>query len=158
MAASVEGTHVVLATGHQPPATPRLRIGGWPEDPRRFVADPWAPDADLGELAAGTILLVGTGLTMVDVAIQLARDPQRRLVAVSRHGLIPKAHVAAAGPRVPVAAPAPGTSLRGLVRHARAAAREAVDSGGDWRDAVDALRSSTPALWAALSVEEQRTF
>ncbi len=58
----------------------------------RFVADPWAPGAAqrLAELD-GDVLLVGTGLTMVDLATSLGR-PGRVVHAVSRHGLLPSAH------------------------------------------------------------------
>src|SRR5918994_7424203 len=61
---------VVLATGR-----PGLELGWVPasvlDDPR-FVADPWAPGrlASLGE-GTGDVLLVGTGLTMVDIALSV---------------------------------------------------------------------------------------
>src|SRR6185437_6054655 len=63
---------VVLAVGSGTPddgwAPPTLRRS------RHFVADPWAPGAmaQLGRID-GDLLLVGTGLTMVDVATALGR-------------------------------------------------------------------------------------
>jgi uncharacterized NAD(P)/FAD-binding protein YdhS len=155
---SFEAERVVLATGHQPPATPQPRLGSWPEDPGRFVADPWCSDAGLDALPDGTILLVGTGLTMVDVALQLSAGGDRPLVAVSRHGLLPLPHLAVRRPAVTTPAPVPGTGLRALLGELRAAARDAVRSGGTWRDALDALRPSTAALWAGLTLEEQQRF
>jgi uncharacterized NAD(P)/FAD-binding protein YdhS len=151
---SFEADRVVLATGHQAPAIPRPRLGSWPEDPGRFVADPWSPDAGLDTLPDGRIVLVGTGLTMVDVALQLASSGDRRLVAVSRHGLLPRPHLAARKPGATPSVPVPGTGLRQLVAEVRAAAR----SAADWRDAIDALRPATAALWAGLTAEEQATF
>jgi uncharacterized NAD(P)/FAD-binding protein YdhS len=57
---------------------------------------------------------------------------------------------------VPV--PDPTTSLTALLRFVRAAAVVAEVGGGDWRDAVNALRPVTSELWAALPETEQRRF
>ncbi|MFD8309206.1 FAD/NAD(P)-binding protein [Streptomyces sp. NPDC059690] len=125
----------------------------------RFVADPWAPGA-LDGLAAGQgdVLLVGTGLTMVDVAASLAR-PDRVVHAVSRHGLLPQEHLPVAAP--PVQAPADLDGSRGLdvlrrsVRRHLSATRRAC---GDWRPALDGLRPVTAALWQQLPVADRARF
>ena len=51
----------------------------------RFVADPWTPGALAAVPDDGDVLLVGTGLTGVDVALTLDR-PGRTLHLVSRRG------------------------------------------------------------------------
>ena len=91
----------VLATGNGAPST------AWaPAELARspyFVADPWAAHA-LRDIASGRpVLLVGSGLTMADVAHVLA-DGHRVLHTVSRHGLLPLAHRTV--PAAPVPAPA----------------------------------------------------
>ncbi|MGH3378492.1 MAG: FAD/NAD(P)-binding protein, partial [Actinoallomurus sp.] len=97
--AAIEAGAVVLATGNRPPAPwPQVAAG------RRLVTDPWAPGA-LAGLAGGaggaSVLVVGTGLTMVDLAVTLSRaDPGTVTYAVSRHGLLPRTH------RCPPAPPA----------------------------------------------------
>src|SRR6476620_9075933 len=78
------GVHLALADGSVLTADAMVLAPGifapgtaWAPDALaasdRFVADPWAPGAleQLDELAAidGDVLLVGTGLTMVDVAL-----------------------------------------------------------------------------------------
>jgi uncharacterized NAD(P)/FAD-binding protein YdhS len=150
---------VVLATGNQAPGPPALRQGRWPEDPTRFVADPWR-DGALSARAPGPVLLVGTGLTMVDVALQLhAEEPSVELLALSRGGLLPHAHRAGgAAPSHGVPVPDPGPSLVALLRFLRSAAVVAEVGGGDWRDAVNALRPVTAEIWAALPRSEQRRF
>ncbi|MDX6233157.1 MAG: hypothetical protein QOH68_2161, partial [Nocardioidaceae bacterium] len=152
---SVVVDHVVLAPGVLPPGT------GWAPPSLltsdRFVADPWAP----GALAAidddGDVLLVGTGLTMVDVAMTLARDG-RVLHAVSRRGRLPKAH----GPRR-LAAVEPtdlpvdldlATLRRVVLDHIRTTAR----THGDWRPAMDGMRPHTARLWSMLCDECRREF
>src|SRR4051794_8917801 len=133
---------VVLAVGSGTPddtwAPPALRRS------ERFVADPWAPTV-LDDLAAGDgdILLVGTGLTMVDVALKLAR-PGRVVHAISRHGLLPAAH--RDGLVTPAAPPElPGLSdgdltLADLTAAVQAHVDETTRRTGDWRAAIDGLR------------------
>src|SRR5690606_2447249 len=64
-----------------------------------FVPDPWAPGALDVVRRSGSgpadVLLVGTGLTMVDVALTLSgpgNRPDRVLHAISRSGRLPAAH------------------------------------------------------------------
>ncbi|AEW98892.1 FAD/NAD(P)-binding protein [Streptantibioticus cattleyicolor] len=146
---------VVLALGNFAPdrswAPPRLR--DWPG----FVADPWAPGA-LGRVPDdGDVLLVGTGLTMVDVALTV-RGPGRVVHAVSRHGLVPQPH--ADHPVAPHAAPRldAGAGLTGLrravLRHVAGCRR----AHGDWRCGVDSLRPVTSALWQQLSEADRARF
>jgi uncharacterized NAD(P)/FAD-binding protein YdhS len=150
---------VVLALGNLPPRDPALAAGAWPEDPARYVRDPWC-DGALAARAAGPVLLVGTGLTMVDVALQLhAQDPGQQIVGLSRGGLFPHAHrVGGAAPSQGVPVPDPTPRLPALLRFVRSAAVVAEVGGGDWRDAVNALRPVTAQLWAALPHDEQRRF
>nr|WP_062336730.1 FAD/NAD(P)-binding protein [Herbidospora sakaeratensis] len=135
---------IVLATGN---AAPGLRLPG-----ERCTNDPWAVGA-LGEVADGDVLVVGTGLTMVDMAVTLSRTPGRTVYAVSRHGLLPRVHKE--GPVVPrpVVLPDGSLTLRVLFRAVREAA-----SHGDWREVVDGLRPRVPELWSRLPLREQRRF
>jgi uncharacterized NAD(P)/FAD-binding protein YdhS len=157
--ARLRADRVVLALGNLPPRDPALPESGWPDDPARYVRDPWSAGA-LERRAAGPVLLVGTGLTMVDIALQLAAGaPGERIIALSRGGLRPHVHRSGGAPPssgVPVPDPTP--SLLALLRFVRTAAVVAEVGGGDWRDAVNALRPVTADLWAALPRDEQRRF
>jgi len=100
---------------------------------------------------------------MMDIALDLAaRDVRLPLFAVSRHGLVPRAH-AGRSPRTDAAALPPDLDgpprtvaryVRAIRRHARAHAR----AGGDWRDVVAALRARTPELWSSLTQAERARF
>jgi uncharacterized NAD(P)/FAD-binding protein YdhS len=154
---TLAAAHVVLATG-TPTSGDVPVAGGWPPDSPRYVHDPWTPGA-LGRLAPGDdLLLVGTGLTMVDVALRLvAERPDVRLVGLSRTGLLPIPHRWPQGPVDLGHRPPPaGTSLRVQVRAFRAAMRAAAGRGGDARDVVDAMRPYTQAIWEGFSPAEQR--
>ena len=81
---------VVLAPGNFPPATPRgidtAALGGI------WVDDPWTGGLD-GLGPKDVVFLLGTGLTMVDVALTLTATGFRgRMVALSRRGLAPRVH------------------------------------------------------------------
>lgn len=137
----VEADLAILAVGNLPPHHP----GGFGErlPTDVYAADPWTDDATAGLAEGDTVLLLGTGLTMVDVALRLEEEGfAGRIVALSRRGLLPHRH-AAQEPYVPIEArPAPRASW--LVREVRRRA----DAVG-WRNAVDELRRFTQPLWRA---------
>jgi uncharacterized NAD(P)/FAD-binding protein YdhS len=138
---------VVLAIGSLglPPA-PRGADEQVTSSPNYF-ANPW--DLDFALVPSGDILVVGSGLTMVDTALSLAGEG-RRLTALSRHGLLPRTH-APAGLSEPPAGPAdtPLQALRSLRAHARAVG---------WREAVDSVRPQTAAIWRSWSADQRRRF
>ncbi len=138
---------VVLAPGPSPQQWP-VPLGG---SGRRWVVDPWAPGALAGVRPEEPVLLVGTGLTAVDVALSLGAAGHRQVVATSRHGLLPSCH-----PDEPFSSPpiVPPTHLsaRSLVEWARTTASEA----GDWRQVVDGLRPLTDTVWGDLTEVERR--
>jgi len=150
---------VVLATGTPPAADLPLPAGSWPRDPARYLTDPWAPGA-LEALAGDDILLLGTGLTTVDVALRLSEQrPAARLVAVSRTGLLPVTHRWPEGAiEIEYRPPPPGTTLREQARAFRAAVAAVRPQGADMRDVVDAMRPHTQAIWRGLPEADQRRF
>jgi uncharacterized NAD(P)/FAD-binding protein YdhS len=138
----LEGDAVVLALGNPPPSG----RGG------ATVADPWAPGALEG--VRGRVLLIGTGLTMVDVATTLARaDPATTMTATSRNLLLPRVHLDAPQPPGPGIAGAPA-SLGEIVRGFHARLRE----GGPWQPEVDGVRPQVNRLWSALSHDDRVRF
>ncbi len=145
---------VVLAVGNPPPSPDAsARFAG-----QRYVADPWVPGALDGVGGGDRVLLIGTGLTMVDVAISLARrHPRVRLVATSRHGLLPRVHAEQPAPVGAGLAAAPRT-LRGLISAFRGQLTRAEAAGHDWQGLVDGIREQVADLWQALSVEDRDRF
>ncbi len=110
---------------------------------------------------AREILLLGTGLTMADIAVAAdAQNPNIVVHALSRHGLLPKAQTAAAPvhAKVPDLADLPDKSLRALFKLSRQMARDVERQGGDWRDVVVSLRGIAAEVWAAWSGDDRRRF
>ncbi|MEA3078947.1 MAG: hypothetical protein QOF05_355, partial [Sphingomonadales bacterium] len=110
--------------------------------------------AAVDELArtGGAALVVGTGLTMVDLVLSLdAAGHQGRIIALSRRGLIPRAH--ADFDPAPVDYDQVPGGLRGMFRWLR---RRSAEVG--WRAAIDSLRPYSHPLWQGLAHDEQRRF
>lgn len=145
---------VVLALGNPPPR----RITAYESRGRRYIADPWTFGLE-GRVPDGSrVLLVGSGLTMVDVAVQLAAArPGVVLTSVSRRGLLPTRHVPR-GPRLLEPFSPDSTSLSGVLAEVRVRVREAEAAGGSWRDVVDGVRSVANDIWRRFSVTDRERF
>lgn len=143
---------LVLATGHAPPASGLLA-----DVPKRnLVADPWNYAALDGINRNASVLIVGTGLTMVDTVMTLAKLQHRGpIVAVSRRGLAPQTHrsLETDDPNE-----WPVDRLRRLRRRLCASGRSRAENGGDWREVVNALRGKTQELWRGFNQREQNAF
>jgi uncharacterized NAD(P)/FAD-binding protein YdhS len=159
---SIDAAHVVLAFGHFMPADPPLRTPGFC-DSSRCVRDPWAGGALDAVPADRPVLLLGSGLTAVDVALALSRQPRTApILCLSRRGLLPAPHRPARGHWGPEAAATLaaglGQSVRADLRALRGAVRAHEATGGDWRDVVGALRPHTVAWWQRLDLVQRRRF
>ncbi|MDQ3079521.1 MAG: FAD-dependent oxidoreductase [Pseudomonadota bacterium] len=145
---------LVLAQGNQPPEP--MQVGA-DIDGALFVNNPWGPEARAAiERVAtddGAVLVLGTGLTMIDMLLSLEAAGHRgRVVALSRRGQVPRSH--APHEAAPVEYDQlPKGNVMALWRWLRQRA-----AAVGWRGAVDSLRPHAQALWRGWSVEEQRRF
>ena len=152
--ALVEADRVLLALGNSPMAAPV------PEAPDA-VADAWNLDW-MESLPAYVprVLLVGTGLTMIDIALDIAeKRPDARILAISRHGLLPRLHEDAQGK--PPAFHARKLLARGALHQRLRQFRAHVASSagrGDWRAALRSVREVMPELWQAAPQRSRRRF
>jgi len=148
---------VVLAMGNLPPRPP----GGadsWLYDSGFFIPDPWAIDAFSDIDPDEPLLLVGSGLTMVDVALRLTQDGHRgKILALSRRGLVPRTHQAggAWGEFLHDKIPASPLVLMKIIRAeiARAAA-----AGIAWQRVFDAARPAVASIWQGWTEFNRRQF
>jgi len=148
---TIDADAAVLAVGNLPPHDPP-GFGG-KLSAERYKSDPWDRSVPTGLSDDDVVLLIGTGLTMVDIALLLESSGFKgRIVALSRRGLIPHRHEA------------PGAGHAKLTQRpleSPAALLWTVRKRGDaigWRNAVDELRPYTQAMWANASDAERRRF
>jgi uncharacterized NAD(P)/FAD-binding protein YdhS len=142
---------VVLALGNPPPAARETTPG-------RVVADPWAVDALAGVHDGDRVLLIGTGLTMIDIATSLARrDAGIRMTATSRNLLLPRVHPtqpAAPGPGLDASSPRLGHLISQFGRDVRASRL----AGSPWQAVVDGMRPQLNRIWTDLPIADRQRF
>ncbi|WP_455230114.1 FAD/NAD(P)-binding protein [Geopseudomonas aromaticivorans] len=153
---------VVLAFGHFAPVAP---VGVDPaRTAGRYQGDPWSGSRLVPAEMDQPILLVGAGLTALDVALGLLQQGHRGgIYMLSRRGLLPQAHRGQrSAQEVPVGFGERLLALRPTARSYLYEIRRQVElhahDGLDWRDLLAALRSFTPELWRRLPDVERRRF
>ncbi len=151
----IDAEAVVIATGNERPR-PFAAIAP-SVDPMRVLQDPWDKDVKEAIAPSDSVALLGSGLTAVDVAVELFdRGHQGQIKMISRHGLLPRKHAPALVAGTWLFPPYP-SSIAELVRKTR---EEAHQTPGDdaWRTTIDALRPNLPAIWGELSDESKVRF
>lgn len=132
----VVADQIVLATGNPAPQTASRTAG--------TIADAWAPGALDGIGPDDDVVVLGSGLTMIDVVLELEdRGWRGRTLAISRRGILPRSHDASQShpsPLRPAEAP--------LSQRMKAFRVRAEEIG--WGVAMDELRSLNSDLWAEL--------
>jgi len=150
-------THkIILAVGNQPPRTPETDTPWFAED-EGYINTPWI--SDLAFITPDDdILLIGTGLTTVDVLLSLNKRGHRgQITAVSRHGRWPLSHAENTVPVFDITTPIPHDALEGF-RWVRRAIHQAQYDNIPWQTVLDALRSHINLLWAQASHAERCRF
>ncbi len=150
---------VVLALGNFPP----LSVAGAGVDFRHsgFHNNPWAEGALRTIGLDDEVLLIGSGLTAVDVLMGLRADGHRALITVvSRHQRWPVSHR-----KYTTTYPSfYETDLQNLhtvgevLAAVRQRVKQAAAQGIPWQPVFDSLRPHLGAIWAAWPVLEQARF
>jgi len=152
----LRGAYAVLATGMFPAArTPQKESSGL----NAAALDPWDVAAMRQLDPQSTVLIIGSGLTMVDAVVSLEQAGHRGPIEVfSRHGLLP--HVRRQPPAW-VDFLAEDQSIRTprqLLRELRRHCREAIAQGIDWQAPLDTVRVHIGRLWSQATDLQRRQF
>jgi uncharacterized NAD(P)/FAD-binding protein YdhS len=154
---TLDADKVVLATGNQLPADLPLPAGLF-EHPR-FYANPWEVRDDALTDRHANVVLVGAGLTAIDMFLTLsALDWQGTIFAVSRTGLLPLSHFK--GIEYPDFPPGDPTSL-GLASLTALMEKHCASlsaRGENPAIVVDRLRPFTQRVWQKFTVAEKQRF
>jgi uncharacterized NAD(P)/FAD-binding protein YdhS len=159
---------LILATGNLPPRRFSFQPG-LIRGMTYYVGDVWHAHGqdifphNVNQLSADSeIVIIGTGLTMVDNVLTLkAHGYKGTITALSRHGWLPHPHLACQiypeweWIKNPETAP---QTVLGIIRRLRQEIRKAHEAGYDWRSVIDSLRPITQIIWQRLSITEKRKF
>ncbi|MBD2329259.1 FAD/NAD(P)-binding protein [Alkalinema sp. FACHB-956] len=159
---SFNADRVVLALGNAVTPAPSLPALGSADSRCTDSIDlrhAWSTDA-LAELDPDApILLIGTGLTMVDMVVSLhERQHRGKIYAVSRRGLLPLAHQSTKPYPTFITQDNAAKSIRGLWQQVCVEITSAKTQDYDWRSVIDSLRPITQQLWQQLPPTEQQRF
>lgn len=133
----IAGDAVVLATGNPAPKTAADEAGS------RVISDGWAPGSldRIGE--TDDVIVVGTGLTMVDMVLWLeARGWRGKAKTLSRRGLTPRGHEARPDTPVPPTDALLHATPSNRLHEARRLSKQA-----SWRGVMEGLRPITAEVW-----------
>ncbi|MGR3889287.1 FAD/NAD(P)-binding protein [Pseudomonas sp. 1152_12] len=152
----LRGAYAVLATGMFPAArTPQTESSGL----NAAAVDPWDVQTMTQIDPQSTVLIIGSGLTMVDAVVSLEQAGHRGPIEIfSRHGLLP--HVRRQPPSWEdfLAADHSLRRPRQLLREVRRQCRLAQAQGIDWQAPLDTVRAHIGRLWSQASEREKRQF
>jgi uncharacterized NAD(P)/FAD-binding protein YdhS len=144
----VRGDVAILACGHESIV-----------DEGPIYVGPWAEPVGGGAPLDSTLLILGSGLTMVDVAIALRQHGHRgRVVAVSRRGLLPQPHRDVEPWAIDTQKAPFDRDPATVCRWLRSLARDCEVRGGDWRSVIDGLRPHTQTIWRMMKPAARRRF
>jgi uncharacterized NAD(P)/FAD-binding protein YdhS len=107
---------------------------------------------------AGNMVIVGSGLTMVDVLLGARRDGfQGKVTVISKHGQLPRPH-ASKGVVPRESGLSRSKRLSSLTTAVAIACAAAEAHRTPWQAVINSVRSSLQDIWQGLPVEEQARF
>ena len=149
---------VVLALGNFPPGDPSLKNRAFHQSDR-YLVDPWSDETRSKLSEPGDVLVLGSGLTALDLLLSLSHSKSSGTIHVlSRRGLFPRPHLPVE-PYPPFIDPHDlPSSVRMLCRSVRKEIERANKNDRDWRAVIDSIRPFSQSIWKALSRDDRRRF
>ncbi|HWY29103.1 MAG TPA: FAD-dependent oxidoreductase [Candidatus Acidoferrum sp.] len=148
----INAAHVVLAVGNFPP-------GEAGHNRPWMFNNPYAAEIHQQLAEPGDLLIIGTGLTSLDVLMTLEKTKREgKIHVISRRGLFPQPHKKAEPYPLFLDRHDLPKTTRELFRRVVLEIRQAASRGIDWRPVIDSLRPLHQTIWTQLEVVEQRRF
>ncbi|WP_417390894.1 FAD/NAD(P)-binding protein [Gimesia sp.] len=152
---TIDADRVLLATGNQPPCPLAEDAFSHPG----YCAEPWSNWMEKIPDPAENIIVMGTGLSMIDVFLTLSEQNwQGHLIAVSHNGMIPQSHFR--GIEYPDFLPEEpeNLGLENLVQLLEKHCRQLQRIGENPGIVVDRLRPHTQKIWQKFDLAEKQEF
>jgi uncharacterized NAD(P)/FAD-binding protein YdhS len=149
---------VLLATGNNEPGKPSKANEDLLKS-KRYFSNPWNECAVDGLKDKETVLILGNGLTMVDVVQGLrVKNFNGKIIALSPHGYKILPHRKLPNQRYIIDELHPPYHLEKLFRFFYKHVREVKKRGMPGETVVDAMRARTQEFWQHLSLEDKKKF
>ncbi|MFK7776796.1 MAG: FAD/NAD(P)-binding protein, partial [Gimesia sp.] len=152
---TIEADRVLLATGNQPPSS--LAEASFSHD--AYSSDPWGNWMEKIPDPKNDIVILGTGLSMIDVFLTLnEKEWKGNITAISHNGMIPQAHFR--GIEYPDFLPAEpeNLGLDNLVELLEKHCKQLRRIGENPGIVVDRLRPHTQRIWQKFEKSEKQEF
>jgi uncharacterized NAD(P)/FAD-binding protein YdhS len=154
---TIEASSIVYAMGNFLPAAPKISECSALENDNYFP-DPWNDSYLKGISSSENILLMGTGLSMIDCMLSLtANGYEGKIHAVSPRGYLPETHTAYVKYR-DFYDQLKNRDLYAIFRTIRKHVQEASMKNIPWQSVIDAVRPYATDIWLNLSFSDKRQF
>lgn len=147
----VDKAILALGNGYQRPFV-------FPTDTKiKCIDSAWNYRAPLDIPRTDSVLIVGTGLSMVDTVLTLSHQQHEgQICAISRHGLLPLPHLSQ--PSALLSWEHPFDGLRSLLKKVRQTGEDLVKTEQDWRSIFQALRNQFNHYWLQSATSHKKQF
>ncbi len=149
---------VVLAFGNFPPPHPKTADQSYTKS-EKYFQNPWTDEIFEKIKPTDEIFIIGTGLTMVDVAASFHNNRHEgKIYGFSTRGLLPAVHEL--GFVYPSFADeiTDKTKISEILKIVRRHIAKAHEQHSNWRGVIDSLRPHTQAIWLNLPTAEKISF
>ncbi len=144
----------VLAIGNNPPARIPYDI---PAN-IQCIDNPWDYTALKDIPKEAPVMIVGTGLSMIDAVLTLHHQQHRgKIYALSRRGLLPLPHTETCHTATLNIANLP-RDVKGLMKALRAEADRMIEAGEDWRAIMQQMRCNLQDIWVQMDERNKKRF
>ena len=148
----------VIATGNHLPGHPPIPNKDFFKS-KFYFPNPWNENTVKGAVNDSSVLIIGTGLTMVDVVLGLNENNfSGKIYALSPKGFEILPHRKHHQQRYILDELSPPYELRSLFKLFYKHVRNARKNGESGETVVDAVRSKTQEIWQHLSLEDKKSF
>jgi uncharacterized NAD(P)/FAD-binding protein YdhS len=155
---AVAADKIILATGNSLPSQLPIKDERFYTS-RNYYGNPWSQAAVENIKHDETVFIIGTGLTMLDTALSVARNGFRgKIIALSRSGLLPLYHKRRKPYLELLNDLNPPYRLQQLYEIYFKHIIQASAQGNPTEALVDAIRPKTQEIWMGLSLQEKIQF
>jgi uncharacterized NAD(P)/FAD-binding protein YdhS len=155
---TIESDYLVLATGNFQPAPPRLQDPSALSSPGYF-SNPWTNDFIEKLDPEEDVLLIGSGLTMVDYVLTLVAAGFRgKIYSVSPRGYLPEGHTDKVAVYPDFLEEIKDKSLQSVFHSIIAHVQTATKQNIPWQAVIDSVRPHAKTIWLGLSRRDKQQF